>query len=191
MQVLKPHIRRKILDAAERMFFDYGFDATSTRSIAREVDISVGNLYKYFKDKNDIFAAVVEPFYAFVRDDIDALFTEDHAESPEESTGEIFSTIMNMMKRDRYRFVILINRSRGTAYGHIKGELVDSITRHMRESISREAVNDDYVLHLIAANLIEGILKAAERYHDDLPSLEACIDILVRHHMRGIGPFIS
>ena len=69
--------------------------------------------------------------------------------------------VHRLMKRDRYRFVILINRSRGTAYGHIKGELADGITCHMRESVSREAVNDDYVLHLIAANLIEGILKAA------------------------------
>jgi AcrR family transcriptional regulator len=50
-------IRRRILDAAEARFRVYGYRKTTMAEIAKDVDMSAANLYRYFEDKQDITAA--------------------------------------------------------------------------------------------------------------------------------------
>jgi len=52
-------IRRKdIIDAAERLFFAKGYDNVAMNDIANEAEMARGTLYQYFKNKNDIYAAI-------------------------------------------------------------------------------------------------------------------------------------
>jgi AcrR family transcriptional regulator len=52
-------IRSKdIIDAAESLFFSKGYDDVSMNDIAHETEMARGTLYKYFKNKNDIIAAI-------------------------------------------------------------------------------------------------------------------------------------
>jgi AcrR family transcriptional regulator len=50
--------RRQILDAARRCFVRNGFHATSMQDILGEADLSAGALYRYFKSKDEIIAAI-------------------------------------------------------------------------------------------------------------------------------------
>ena len=52
--------RERIITAADRLFYEQGFDSTSFATIAAAVDISRGNFYYHFKSKDDILAAVIE-----------------------------------------------------------------------------------------------------------------------------------
>lgn len=52
--------RNEILDAAERLFGEKGFDGTSTNEILDEVGIARGTLYYHFKSKEDILDAMIE-----------------------------------------------------------------------------------------------------------------------------------
>lgn len=51
--------RRAILDAAGRLFLERGFNATSMDAIAEAAPVSKPTLYSHFKDKSDLFAAVI------------------------------------------------------------------------------------------------------------------------------------
>lgn len=52
-------IRRKdIIDTAEKLFFSKGFDNVSMNDIAIQAEMARGTLYLYFKNKNDIYAAI-------------------------------------------------------------------------------------------------------------------------------------
>jgi AcrR family transcriptional regulator len=52
-------IRRKdIIDAAEMLFFNKGYENVSMNDIAQEAEMARGTLYQYFKNKNDIYAAI-------------------------------------------------------------------------------------------------------------------------------------
>ena len=53
-------IRNKIIDIADDLFYQQGFNHTSFSDIAKEVGISRGNFYYHFKTKDDILAAVLE-----------------------------------------------------------------------------------------------------------------------------------
>jgi len=60
----KEEMRSLILDAARKIFLDKGYQLTSMRTIAEEIDYSVGTLYLYFKEKDEIFHALHEEGFA-------------------------------------------------------------------------------------------------------------------------------
>src|SRR3984893_17167501 len=52
--------RSQLLNAAVDLAYQNGFGATSLADIAREADVPVGNVYYYFKTKDEIGEAIVE-----------------------------------------------------------------------------------------------------------------------------------
>ncbi len=52
--------RRQILEGASAIFRALGFDAASMGEIAKAAGVSKGTLYVYFKDKDELFQAIVE-----------------------------------------------------------------------------------------------------------------------------------
>ena len=55
-----PQKRRQILEGAWHEFTTHGFDATTMNGICRRAGVSKGTLYVYFRDKEDLFVALVE-----------------------------------------------------------------------------------------------------------------------------------
>ena len=51
--------RTGILEAASRLFAEYGYEATTVRQIADAVDILAGSLYHHFATKEDMLHAVI------------------------------------------------------------------------------------------------------------------------------------
>src|SRR6476659_9982560 len=68
----KEAIREKIVKAALGLFQTKGFDATTTKAIARKAGIAEGTVFNYFKSKDDIalhfFEQEVDSAMASVRD---------------------------------------------------------------------------------------------------------------------------
>ena len=49
---------KQILDVAEQLFLEVGYDSTTTRAIAARANVSVGSLYQFFPDKEAILKAL-------------------------------------------------------------------------------------------------------------------------------------
>ena len=54
----REEMRRRILDAALRLFLEQGFEKTSIRGIAEAIEYSPATIYLYFKDKNALLFAL-------------------------------------------------------------------------------------------------------------------------------------
>lgn len=54
-----PLKRKAIIKGAERVFMQLGFDAASMDDIARTAGVSKATLYVYFKDKTELFVAMI------------------------------------------------------------------------------------------------------------------------------------
>jgi AcrR family transcriptional regulator len=69
----KETIRRQIVNAALSLFQTKGFDATTTKAIARKAGVAEGTVFNYFKTKDDIalhfFELEVDHAMAVVRED--------------------------------------------------------------------------------------------------------------------------
>ena len=57
--MVQPATRDRIADAADQLFYERGFEATSFAEIAASLGISRGNFYYHFKTKDDILEAVI------------------------------------------------------------------------------------------------------------------------------------
>src|SRR3954469_14758056 len=52
--------KQRVLDAAARVFADYGYEGARVAQIAKEADLSVGAIYNHYQSKAELLAAVVE-----------------------------------------------------------------------------------------------------------------------------------
>lgn len=59
MEAVEMTTREQIVAAADRLFYQQGYEATSFADIAQAVNISRGNFYHHFKTKDQILDAVI------------------------------------------------------------------------------------------------------------------------------------
>ena len=56
------------MEAAKKLFVQEGYEATSIRKIAREIEFSPTTIYLYYKDKSDIVYALHQVGFGILRD---------------------------------------------------------------------------------------------------------------------------
>jgi AcrR family transcriptional regulator len=81
MAKLKADNRKRLLEAAEKVTYRCGFGKTALADIAKEARVPLGNVYYYFKTKDEIGDAIVERRVSRFRRLLDEL---DKADSPQE-----------------------------------------------------------------------------------------------------------
>ncbi len=54
-----PAVRERVIAVAHQRFQKFGFRHTAIAEIARDAGIATGTVYRYFKDKEDLFRAVL------------------------------------------------------------------------------------------------------------------------------------
>jgi AcrR family transcriptional regulator len=68
----RPDTRARILDAALDVFSEHGFEGSSLQQIADRLDLTKAALYYYFRSKDELLEALVEPAIAGVEEILDA-----------------------------------------------------------------------------------------------------------------------
>ncbi len=91
--------RNRILDAAEQLFSEHGVSRTSLEDIAQAAGVTRGAIYWHFKDKSDLFAAMVNrvtlPMEAMV-----ARSSDDTVDDPLASLKECAVTALKRTATD-------------------------------------------------------------------------------------------
>lgn len=171
MQYLKDEIRNRIISSALKEFYDVGFPGASMRQIAKNSGIAIGNMYRYFKNKEELFYAVVDPVFNSL-----STIIIHHGFTPT-GDGSIFEVvtegIMPIFGEQRTQLLILIDKSKGTKYENVKDEFILSIekeiTKYLLPTINDRGVNvrDNYIFNLIAATFLEGLFIILRKYDDE------------------------
>lgn len=82
---MKKPTKQQIIEAADRLFYEHGFENTSFADIACAVKISRGNFYYHFKTKDEILTAVIEHRLASTKSMLDDW--EKAGDCPEKRIG--------------------------------------------------------------------------------------------------------
>jgi AcrR family transcriptional regulator len=64
----KAQNRAKLLAAARKVFAEKGLGEATARDIVRETDLATGTFYNYFRDKEEVFQALLQEFEERVSD---------------------------------------------------------------------------------------------------------------------------
>ncbi len=163
--------RRQIVDAADQLFYEHGFEATSFADIAQAVGLSRGNFYYHFKTKDQILDAVIAAR-------IDA--TRGMLEAWETATPSAVDRIRGFIE------ILIINQTKIMAYGCPVGTLCNELAKlnHVAKdaaaglftlfrawlarqfaALGREADADALALHVLMRS--QGVATLATAFRDE------------------------
>jgi AcrR family transcriptional regulator len=137
--------KEAVLDAAQRLIFQYGYSGFSMRDLAQQSGLAKATLYHHFQDKREIFIQVLERDLATVRDCV-----ADAAATPGDLTARLRAVITAFFELTTERGTMLFTILR-QAVG-LEREFV-ALMRSYRDELHRP----------IVALLNEGIASGAIR----------------------------
>ena len=139
--------RREILEGASRVFRERGLHATGMRDIAAELDMHVGNLYYYFRNKQDLLAFCQQ-------DALDGLLSRARTVRKEElrADTQLFKLI--------YAHVHLLNYELPASLAHLE---IEALEPEVRQPVLRQ--RDEYE-RLLRETVDEGIQSGLFRQTD-------------------------
>jgi AcrR family transcriptional regulator len=166
-----PSTREQIVEAADALFYQRGFEKTSFADIAAQVKISRGNFYYHFKTKDDILAAVIALRAAKTQAMLDAWTGQEPTPA---GRLRCFTHMLIRNRKDIQRFGCPV----GTLCAELEklehpsrseaGMIFGQFRHWLREQfamLGREADADTLAMHLLARS--QGIAVLANTFHDD------------------------
>jgi len=70
-----PEVRRRILEAARKLFLEQGFEAANLDEVAQRASVAKGTIYRYFENKAELYVEVLvwnaDAFVARMRQTLD------------------------------------------------------------------------------------------------------------------------
>jgi AcrR family transcriptional regulator len=190
-QILKEHIRQDILLAAKQEFLHHGIHDSSMREIAKKADVTVGNVYRYYKNKEALADTIINPTLELMNQAI--FFQVQESNNP----------LTSMNKVDRYAFfdkkilqlsnsflevfsqhtdecLILLNHQR------FYQSLVNWLNELILSLVQEWAIDSDLLIHVdelcamlseaIMSGLARGLLVTLTPYHHQPEELRSIIN---------------
>ena len=176
MQTLKEEIQARIQKVATAAFLRYGYQEVTMRDIAKKSAISVGNLYNYYKNKEDLFYSLTGTSYLYLKQLLRAV--KEHGPqsgvTDTDFTKSLVRKISQLLKQHRVGFLLMIDRGQGTKYNNLKDELMETGTS-----------DASLIMRIAAKNLMYGLIEVAKNYQGD-EWVDRNIERLIDYHLHGI-----
>lgn len=159
MQVKKDDVKDRILKSAKYEFNKYGYIKASMVRLATRAKMSVGNVYKYFKSKEDLLDAVVAEVYYIMPTSIDKLIVENS------NLDNFIDFAYTIIEKYPIEFNILMQKVHGSKYADAKEKFVSLAFDQISKAVLGDS-NFDAALSAIASGAIEGLCSLLdEKYH--------------------------
>jgi AcrR family transcriptional regulator len=168
---VEPSTRDRIVEAADALFYQRGFEKTSFADIADAVQLSRGNFYYHFRTKDDILDAVIAVRTARTQSMLEA-WARDAVAPAARLRCFAEMLIKNRQEIQRYGCPVgtlcaeltkLDHPSQGSA-GMIFGQFRDWL-RAQFEALGHGKNADALAMHLLSRS--QGVAALANAFHDE------------------------
>lgn len=175
IQAKKDEVKKEIESAALKVFFRKGFVDAKMSDIADEIQISVGNIYTYFKNKKELFYSVVPPSLVDYLKNVlvESIYIDNQTffeETNNEKKSAIVQEQINLLTQYSMQIVIIFEKNKGTIYSDAKKELIDLMIEtkkpYLKKNYKRNEIGTDenmILLNIIANNVIHMTLDLLKR----------------------------
>ena len=131
--------RKRVLDAATDEFATYGFENTSIQQIAKRAEISVGSVYKYFENKDELFAMVVKENLSLLEE-----LLLHHSSSDEDVMVKAESVLKELLKFSKkhpqlIKLYCAITTGNNTEISRLLAQRVESISAKVYTEVIEKA----------------------------------------------------
>jgi len=183
MQYIKDNIKQKILLTAKNEFLKNGFEKTSIRKIAALSGTSKSNIYNYYKDKDEIFCAVVQPVLDKINEGLKINNLQNKKRTVKtytvETQKEYIKIIISFVFKNLDEIKLLLFNAAGSSLEGFKIRIISDLSEIIKKWIHQitpdkkisvffiQCISSFYV-NTIEQIIINGISpeKAAEHFND-------------------------
>ena len=132
----KPDNKTRILQVAERIFAEKGFDAARVDEIAREAQVNKALIYYYFKSKDNILEELFRGFMLEMFDDIESQMDDFMKLDTDEKLREYFKSYLDLWENKKNILRILMMESlKESAEDEPLFKLMDYLMKQEEETI--------------------------------------------------------
>ncbi len=134
----EPIIDRKedIIKKATALFFEHGYDNTTTRELAVAAELSNAGIYYHFKDKEEILFQIIDGSVSNLLESVkSAIQVEDE---PEENLRRIIEKLLEVVVTTRMEIGLLIKESQRLSSEQLK--LISKKRRETFEIVKHEVL---------------------------------------------------
>ena len=177
MQYLKETVREKIYAAAIEEFKTFGYQEASIRNIANNAGISLGNIYRYYQNKESLYIAVVQPLMESVKEFVDTKFFVDGS-----SLKEVAANVVDFM--DKHDDEIVILRRGNTDYYRNFAEFLEKATaKRIEQGIQSGSgeikVKNPQLSHIIARSFLHCLFDIIYSTKDNQVRTEYVEEVMI------------
>jgi AcrR family transcriptional regulator len=191
-QFKKDEVQERIHTAALTVFAEQGYSNTKIADIAVQAGVSVGNIYRYYPGKEQIFEAVMpKSFIESFKNELSRKIEEFPSQSL--LSGKPF---LQLLIENRERIIILFTGSQGTSYENFRKDLVGflmaAVQQHYPELCRNlmETYRNEWILESIYAMLIDLFATIAKRVTNGA-QLELALKAVNTYHLLGIAGLLG
>lgn len=197
VQYKKDDIKEKIDNAALKIFVEKGYEKTKISNIATESNVSVGNIYRYYKSKEEIFysiapESVLENLKNILVNKL--IFAKDKTANELNSKNNfqlVNEEFIDYIIKNREQILIMFTGSKGTKYESLKYEVINYMIKNIKENYSKENNKIIYdsmnytIIEIIYENLISMMIKILKE-SDSSEDIKKSFKIINLYHLFGV-----
>ncbi|MBE9102687.1 helix-turn-helix domain-containing protein [Vacuolonema iberomarrocanum] len=200
-QVLKEQIRFKILDASARAFVEAGYQGATVSDIARLAGVAVGNIYRYFGGKEELFKAVVTAEFAekllmLLRKNIKTLSHAGNDADLDDAALDAQEQLLAFWITHRRQVIIILDRCKGTEFEGFADQFVEIMVTlavtHARDLGNRADFDPDmqFVLQTVFRNTVKVIVSILE-HHEREEDIRNAFRLFRRYQLDGLNGLLG
>lgn len=194
VQVLKDELRERILEAAGSVFAEAGFQSARIADIAALAGTSTSNVYKYVKDKQDLFDQVVpvekvEEHTRLLRARLSEFSLRADWQALDARRSERAAGLLRFWIENRHLSAILLARAEDTPFAAIRQAAIEEMTNEALKERPQEAALR-FVLTQIFSRTLD-MLAAILREYAKPAEIEAAIACFWRYQLAGLHGLLA
>ena len=172
--------KERLIESALAEFSAKGYTKASLRKICADAGVTTGALYFFFKDKEDLFAAIVEQPFNELKSLLFGHFTSEKEMSLSEMYAhiegghdELSAALIHQLYANYDAFMLLLTKSQGTRFECCVDEMVDMTDktyRAMAEIMARQLPDkhiNSYMLHWLSHMIIDAFIHLLTHEPDE------------------------
>ena len=180
--------RERILEVARHLFVTKGYRAISMRSIGQQLGYSHGSLYYHFKDKAELFYAIVQEDFSKLR----TLFERVLVQSPNDGMSKLEQAMLEFIRYGlnnphQYEIMFMTRDEELLSYARKEqGRCLEVFSTIVRQSLQAHLSNDQdrhnipRTLFLAIHGFISYYIQDHVNYEDVRPAACAHVRFLCR-----------
>ncbi|MFA4920232.1 MAG: TetR/AcrR family transcriptional regulator [Thermodesulfovibrionales bacterium] len=180
--------KKRILDAAMKVFAEYGYSKANMRMIAKASDISIGGLYLYFKNKEDLYLTMMKSRMGdFAGKTMESV---KDINDPAKAISIFMAMSLNYAKKHK-ELILVQGREHGFAFGLEMKRKFFKKQRGLIENIIRQGIQSGVFKKVdvqktarIIFSVIRGFILSIIVEPDSLFSPEECSNLILNGLVR-------